>query len=295
MDNETSRGLLAEASDHWERTFPSCNRFWTSSARKPDFWGLGAEMCKQHGIPESMLIALVYSHLNDGPNDVHVKFHCNVMKAQGLVERAVLNARIYLKECLKEMEAVSLVSGIPCTPQNGILDMFRSLAELVLENYRLGMKTLEEKILSEHNKETLADNIWDPLAYVASDKNPFFLLDQAKRPMTRHLAFNNVKALLIYQPWVRDIWEGTVRGGGNLGDEIEMAGPRPDNYPFNGPNWAWPPALHKVYRVESRPVHPELTGLPRMYVNCPLFNQMVSSWIEFKADVVRREDPFSNT
>lgn len=292
-DDQHSRGLLAEASDHWERTFPDCNKFWTSTARKPEFWGMGADMCRAHGIPESLLIALVYSHLNDGPRDVNVRFHCNVMKAQGLMERAVLNARTYLKECLAEMEAVSLVSKIPNTPQNSIIAMYRNMAELVLENFRIGMKVSSRQI--NRDGTPLPDNLWDPLAYVSCDHNPFFLADQARGAVPRHLAFNNMRALLIHQPWVREIWEGTVRGGGPLDDEAEMAGPRFEPYLFNGPNWAWPPSLSKAYRVEARPVHPDLTTLPRMFINRPMFNQQVTAWLEAKAEQVRREDPFSRS
>lgn len=287
---EILMGQLVEASDHWVRNFPGCFKFWTSATRNPQFWALGAKICERHDIPANMLIVLVHNHLNDRYGEVAVQFHCNVLKAEGLMERAVANVRTYVSESLSELENVSLISGIPGKPVDSIIGSLRILAELVLENYRIGLKVLWNSMAPGGNVEAIPAFLRDSLAYRTCERNPFILCDMAQQPITRHLGYNVVRALLLYQPWVRNIWEGLVRTGKRLDDEEAIAGPRPEPYLFQGPNWAWPPEPNLAYEVQGSPVHPELQ-IPRLFVSRPLFQQQVSAYLEAKAESVRRSKP----
>lgn len=281
---------LAQASEHWADQFKNCNKFWTSAARQPEFWKLGAKVCERHDIPPSMLIVLVHNHINDDAQDFAVKFHSNVMKAEGLMERGIANARKYLRECMLDLEAISLVSGIPRTTESGIISMMRSVAELVLEYYRLGLKITLRQGAPDGDYSGMPDFLKDSIAYRSCENNPFLFADVAIRPEARHLAYNNLRALLKYQPWVREIWEGTIRGGHTLTDEQEIAGPRPEEYMFQGVNWSWPPDVSLSYPVTEKPVHPEME-VPRFYIGRPLFQSYVSAVIEAKAEQVRQDNP----
>lgn len=276
--NEDVKHELAVSSEHWFQNFDRLNKFWTSAALKPEFWGVGAMICERHGVPPKALIVITHNHLNDNPEDCDVSFHCNVMRAEGLLERAIANARVYLKRQLKYLESVAICAGLSSNPESSIGATYRKVAALGLEMMQMGISVVERRL-----GRGLEDQVWDAAAYAAADKNPFLLLGAAKTPLARHVAYSSVRALLDYQPWVEPIWEGLVRGGFSLRDEGEMAGPPPDPNPIVGPNWTWPRSLSKPFRVESKPPHPELR-LPRLHIHPPSFGGSVRGMIEAAAE-----------
>jgi len=290
MSNDHIRMALVGASEHWAAHFKDCFRFWTSATRTPDFWAAAARISERHDIPPDLLIPLVHNHLNDGSRDVTVQFHCNVMKAESLMERAVFNCRIYLREQLRDLQDVSMATGIPGRESDSTIGTIRTVAELVLENYRIGLKVLFQTVAPGKDPSVLPPALRDSIAYRACERNPFLLCDRAELPLTRHLGYNSIRALLKYQPWVRHIWDGLIRTGHALTNETEIAGTRCDPYPFMGPNWSWPPDPSMTYPVQPEPPHPDLM-LPRMYINRPLFHAQVTSYIAAKAEVVRQKNP----
>lgn len=288
MSNESLKRELAGFSESWGHYFKDLNKFWTSAAMTPDFWGLGAEICIRHDIPPSLLIPLVHNFLNMKPSQSMVTFHCNVMKAESLIERAISNARDLVAGDLEGLRDVAIISGLPGKPVASMIDTLRILAALILENFRLGLDFLLIRIQVRMEGGPPV-SLKDSLAYRACGNNPFLLCDRAEAPLARHVAYNNIRALLIYQPWLGEVWEGLVRGGHEFGNMTELAGPAPEDNPILGPNWTWPSTLSRVFRVVSNPPHPELFH-PRLFLSRPLFNSMVSAYLSAKAAAVEASD-----
>ena len=288
MSQEVYQRELAAASEHWATHFKALNRFWTSRAVEPEFWALAARICDRHDIPPEMLIPLVHNHLNDRAGDNHVTFHCNVMKAEGLMERAIGNARAFLEGQLLGMKSAAIISGLSSRPENSLINTTRSVAELTRAHFRVSLDTLFRRMSPSGDAADIPDAVKDPVIYRCCDMNPFLLCDQAAIPRYRHVGFCSMQAVLRYQPWTRGIWEGLVRGGESMTDIETMAGPAPDPNPIKGPNWTWPPDVHRLKEVNPFPPHPELFE-PRMFLHRGQFNNQVYLTLDAMAELVGRE------